>query len=122
MFVHGAVLRSRFFNTDQVEAIVQDYHHADLTPAEVAMLAFAEKVTVNAYKTTETDWQELRRHGSSDAEILDILLAATARAFFSKAMDALGAGPDDAYLTLEPRLREALTVGRPFGESTGHGR
>jgi hypothetical protein len=32
-------------------------------------------------------------------------------------MYAIGAGPDDAYLTLEPRLREALTVGRAFGQS-----
>jgi len=114
MVVHGAVLRSRFFSTEQVEAIVQDYRHAGLTPAEVAMLAFAEKVTLHAYRITERDWQELRDHGFSDAEILDILLTATGRTFFSKTMDAIGAGPDNAYLTLEPRLREALTVGRAF--------
>jgi len=64
----------------------------------------------------------LRAHGFSDAEILDITLTATARAFYSKTQDALGAGPDPAYLTLEPRLRELLTVGRPFGKSTAHGR
>lgn len=84
------------------------------------MLAFAEKVVLHAYKITERDWEELRAHGFSDTEILDITLTAKARTFYSKTQDILGAGPDEAYLTLEPRLREALTVGRSFGESSGH--
>ncbi len=54
----------------------------------------------------------LRRHGLSDPEILDVALAAAARAFFTKTLDGVGVQPDAAYMGLEPALRDALTVGR----------
>ncbi len=109
------MLRAKFFTPEQVEAIVSDYRTAGLTPAEVAMLAYAEKVTLNAYKVTQKDIDELRSHGFSDAEILDIALVAAARNFMSKTLDAVGAEPDPEYLKLEDSLRQALAVGRPFG-------
>ena len=80
------------------------------------MLAFAEKVTRHAYKVTQEDVDDLRGHGFADAEILDIVLAAAARNFFSRVVDAVGAEPDPEYLDLETGLRHALAVGRPFGE------
>jgi alkylhydroperoxidase family enzyme len=79
------------------------------------MLAFAEKVTLHAYKVTEEDVDELRGHGFTDAEILDIVLVAAARNFYSRVVDAVGAEPDPEYLDLEAGLRQALAVGRPFG-------
>jgi uncharacterized peroxidase-related enzyme len=111
------VLRSKFFSLEQVEAITRDYRNAGLEPAEVAMMAFAEKLTLNAYKVTPEDIQGLRTHGFSDADILDIALTAAARNFYSKLLDALGTEPDAKFLDLEPELRHALVVGRPFGES-----
>ncbi len=104
-----------FFTPEQVEAIVRDYSTASLTPAEVAMLAYAEKVPLIAYKATQKDIDELRSHGFSDAEILDIALVAAARNFMSKTLDAVGAEPDPEYLKLENSLREVLAVGVPFG-------
>jgi hypothetical protein len=47
---------------------------------------------------------------------MDVILAAAARCFFSKALDALGTRPDPDYLDLEPALRQALVVGRPIAE------
>ncbi len=79
------------------------------------MLAYAEKVTQNAYKVTQKDIDELRSHGFSDAEILDIALVAAARNFMSKTLDAVGVEPDSEYLKLEDSFRQALAVGRPFG-------
>ena len=108
------MLRSRFFSDEQVEAIVQDYHNAGLEPAEVAMLAYAEKIVLNAYKVTPEEIDGLRAHGFSDADILDIALAAAARCFLSKTTDAIGVEPDEKYMDLQPQLRQALTVGRPF--------
>lgn len=113
------MLRREFFQPEEVEAIVRDYRNAGLPAADVAMLAFAEKVTLHAYKVTESDVEELRSHGFPDAEILDIVLAAAARNFFSRVVDAVGAEPDPEYLDLQAGLRRALAVGRPFGESTG---
>ena len=110
------MLRSKFFSAEQVEAIVRDYQNAGLDPAEVVMLAFAEKVTLNAYQVTPEDIEGLRAHGFTDADILDIVLATAARNFFSKSLDALGAEPDAAYMQLEESLRDTLAVGRPFGQ------
>ena len=48
---------------------------------------------------------------------MDVVLAAAARCFFSKTLDALGVRPDSTYLGLAPELREALVVGRPIADA-----
>jgi alkylhydroperoxidase family enzyme len=110
------VLRKNLFSAEQVEAIVKDFRNAGLEPSEVAMLAYVEKVVHDAHGITPQDADELRAHGFADAEILDITLAAAARSFFASVLDAVGAEPDEVYLELEEELRDALSVGRPFGE------
>lgn len=115
MLAHGAVLlRSGIFTSEQVKAIARDYRDAGLAPAEVAMMAFAEQVAARANSVTRVDVDGLRRHGFSDAEILDIVLAAAARCFFSKVLDGVGAAPDDAFMSLDESIRQTLAVGRPF--------
>lgn len=108
------MLRKNFFTAEQVLAILRDYRNAGLEPEEVAAMSFAEKVTLHANSVIPQDIEGLRSHGLTDTEILDVVLAVSARNFFSKALDSLGAEPDAAYLELEPELREALTRGRPF--------
>jgi alkylhydroperoxidase family enzyme len=115
MLAHGAVLRSKFFPPEQVEAMARDYRSAGLEPVDVAVMAFAEKIALHAYKVTPDDIAALRRHGLSDTDVLDVALTAAARCFFSKLLDAIGAEPDAEYLDLEDSLRRTLTVGRPFG-------
>jgi hypothetical protein len=63
------------------------------------------------------DLGELRSLGFADDEILDVVLAAAGRCFFSTVLDAVGAQPDAAYQALGAPLREALTVGRPIAEA-----
>lgn len=111
---HGSVLRQKFYAPEQLTLIARDYHHSDLTPAEKAMMTFAEKVARDATAIAQDDIDGLRKHGFSDAEIFDITTAATARCFFAKTLDALGAEPDEIYLGLEEELRQTLTVGRPI--------
>lgn len=110
------MLRSKFFSAEQVESIVKDYRHAGLAPAEIAMMTFAEKLTLHAYKVTPRDIDGLRSHGFTDPEILDIAAVAASRNFFSKLVDALGTEPDPAYRDLETALRQTLAVGRPLEE------
>jgi uncharacterized peroxidase-related enzyme len=93
---HGAVLESEFYGRDQLEAITRDYRSADLEPRDVAIMAFAEKVALHAYKVTPEDIDGLRAHGLTDEEIFDVTLAASARAFYSKTLEAMGAEPDEA--------------------------
>lgn len=109
---HGNVLRSKFFSDEEVEQLVRDYREAELTDAEVAIMSFAEKVTLHAHQVTQEDVDELRQHGLSDADVLDVVLAASARNFFSRVLDAAGTLPDAAFEDLPDSLRKALTVGR----------
>ena len=116
MLAHGSVLADQFLTPDAVRAVVEDHRAAGLDPVDVAVMDLAEKVARDATTVTEADIQRLRSVGLSDAEILDVVLAAAARCFFSKALDGVGARPDGRFAQLEPELRDALTVGRPIAD------
>jgi uncharacterized peroxidase-related enzyme len=118
MLAHGSILREKFFSAAQLAAIARDDGAAaGLTPAEAAMMGYAEQVARDATRITQADVDALRGHGFSDAEIFDIAATATARCFFSKLLDALGAEPDAAYESLEDELRQELAVGRAISEA-----
>ena len=110
MLAHGSVLREKFYSPAQLTTIAADSARADLTPAEVAMMAFAERVARDAAAITDGEVGALREHGFTDAQIFDIAAAAAARCFFSKLVDALGAQPDEAYGQLEKDLLRALAL------------
>jgi alkylhydroperoxidase family enzyme len=114
MLAHGALLRKNFFSAVELAAIVKDFRDAGLPAEEVAMMSLAQKVVTHANQVTAQDIEGLRTHGLADEEILDVILAATARSFFSKTLDALDAPPDEIYRELEPELLPLLTMGRPF--------
>jgi alkylhydroperoxidase family enzyme len=89
----------------------------ELTDEERAVQRFAGKVVQDATAVTEADVDELRGFGLTDDEIFDVVLAAAARSFFSKTLDALCVQPDAEFRSLEPALVEALTVGRPISDA-----
>ncbi len=93
---HGAVLESTFYDRPQLESIARDFRDAGLAPRDVAIMAFAEKIALHAHAVTDSDVDQLRILGLGDAEILDVTLAAAARSFFGKTLDALGCEPDEA--------------------------
>jgi uncharacterized peroxidase-related enzyme len=114
---HGTILRDRFYSAEQMSAIAEDHTTAGLSPADAAIMSFAEKVARDADEITPADVEALRDHGLTDAEIFDVVAAAAARCFFSKVMDGLGAEPDAAYARVEDGLRRRLTVGRDISTS-----
>ena len=77
-------------DADAVEAIARDYRNAGLSEAEVAMMEYAERISTDAASMTEADALRLRDLGFTDREIVDITLAAAARNYFSRAIQALG--------------------------------
>jgi uncharacterized peroxidase-related enzyme len=109
---HGQVLAEKFLSDEEVASLV-DEPPAD--PVDRAVMAFARKVAMAAHSITASDVDDLRALGLSDDDILDVALAAAARCFFSKTLDATGTTPDSAYRSLLPTaLADALTVGRPI--------
>jgi uncharacterized peroxidase-related enzyme len=109
---HGSVLVSQFLEAETVAALVADHRAGGLSEQEVAVMDLAEQVARDATGIQQSDVDRLRDVGLNDAEILEVVVAAAARCFFSKTLDALGVQPDAKYGDLEPGLRDALTVGR----------
>jgi uncharacterized peroxidase-related enzyme len=112
---HGKVLATKLLPADTVLAAARDPRTAALEPVEVAAMELAGQIVRDATAVTEADVDELRQLGLTDAEILDVVVAAAMRCFFSKTLDALGVQPDHEYEALEPaELRDALVTGRPI--------
>jgi alkylhydroperoxidase family enzyme len=106
---HGKVLAEQFYDFDAVPKLP-----GGLDETDVAIMELADKVVVDATSITEADWDKLRALGLDDAQITDVVLAAAARCFFSKALDALGVQADASFRELDPAFRDAMTVGRPI--------
>jgi len=112
---HGKALLE-WYSEDELRAIVTggDAAAEVLTEAEIAMMAYAARAATSPWRVTAGEVAGLRRHGFSDAEIFDIAASATARAFFSGVVEAVGGEPDASFLEMDEPLRELLTVGRPI--------
>ncbi len=113
--VYGSSLVRDLGSASQVAAVARDFRTAGLSERDVAMLEYAEKVVAAPTTVTEADVGHLRAHGFTDEQIYDVALCASLRCFLSRFYEAVGARPDDEYRTLDPALREPLTVGRPLG-------
>lgn len=109
---HGTVLIERF--DEPVRDIALDHRAAGLRQVDVAVMDLAEKVVDDAASIGEADLQPLRDLGLTDTEINDVVIAASARCFFSKTLDGMRVLPDAKYNELDADLREALVVGRPI--------
>jgi uncharacterized peroxidase-related enzyme len=110
---HGRVIGEQFVPLADVARLPEGLDEADR-----AVMELAEKVVDDATSVTQEDVDRLRSLGLSDGEVVDVVLAATVRCFFSKTLDALGVQPDAAYAELPPEFRESLALGRPIETST----
>ena len=106
---HGVKALS-VFDEQQLERIARDYSDAGLTDAEVAMMRFAERVARDASSMTDADSLALREAGFTDHEIVDIAIAAAARVYLGRMLQALAVEVDMPERLSEP-LRSALVDG-----------
>lgn len=113
--MHGRVLRDDF--GEPVAEIARDRRAAPLDAVDVAVMDLAERVVDDATSIGDADLEPLRDLGLSETEIMDVVLAAAARCFFSKALDGIGVFPDAELAELGPELLEVLVVGRPIAEA-----
>ena len=111
---HGAVLARHHLPASGVRALITDADDPALDPVDRAVAGLAAKVAGGGFAITEADLAPLRELGVSDPEILDVVLAAAARCFFSTVLDATGTRPDAGCgAALDEVTRDTLTVGRP---------
>jgi alkylhydroperoxidase family enzyme len=111
---HGTLLAERFH--EPVREIAVDHRNAGLDEIDVAVMDLAEKVAGDAAAIGEPDLAPLRSLGLTDRDIKDVVLAAAARCFFSKTLDALDVRADADFRNVDEALREVLVVGRPIAE------
>ncbi len=99
---HGAVLRIREKNALIADQLATNYHKADITPRQTAMLDFAVKVSQNSHEISDEDFEKLKAHGFSREDIWDI-------------------GAITAFFAMSNRLANMASI-RPNAEFYGMGR
>ena len=80
-----------------VAQLKEAWRQADLTVADRAMLAYAEKLTLEPWSMVEGDVIALRDAGFSDADILDINQLAGYYAYVNRLADGLGVELEDFW-------------------------
>ena len=94
---HGAAVRQLSGDPILGEQLVMNWRVADLEPRVVALLSFAENLTLASHKTSQADRQTLRDHGFTDRDIFDI---ASVVGFFNmtnRVASATDMRPNDGY-------------------------
>jgi len=92
--------------------IAHDYRNAGLDGRDVAMLEYAEKMTLCPSEISEKDVQRLRTAGWADEEILDIAALTSYRNFITRMADGLGVELTEDYKSLRKDYVESLMVGK----------
>ncbi|MWB98960.1 carboxymuconolactone decarboxylase family protein [Agromyces seonyuensis] len=110
LLAHGEKLRRMGdYDDGQLERIARDYLDAGLEPADLAVMAFAEKLSLDPLSMTDVDSQRLRDVGFTDRQIVDVALAAGVRNFFSRAINALAVPVEEVPGTPEPLVDALLS-------------
>jgi uncharacterized peroxidase-related enzyme len=115
---HSKFLRDDCGDEATMRAIAADPSGAAIDATDRAVMDFAARVAHDASAITAADVDQLRAHGLDDSEIVDIVLAASARGFFTKVLDGLGVQADfQLGETFDPDVRSQVTVGRPIADA-----
>jgi len=69
---HGAILRIYEKNPYVADQIAINYHKADISERQHAMIRFALKVATESANISEKDFESLKSHGFDDDDIWDI--------------------------------------------------
>ena len=94
---HGAILRIRAKNPLVADQVAVNYHKADITPRQTAMLDFAMKVALHSGALVDADFASLRAHGFSDDDIWDIAAIAALFALSNRMANFTSMRPNDEF-------------------------
>jgi len=97
---HGAILRIRAKNSQIADQVATNYRKADISPRETAMLDFAVKVSLDAARIDDSDFDTLRGHGFSDEDIWDIAAISAFFALSNRMASFTSIRPNDEFYTM----------------------
>jgi uncharacterized peroxidase-related enzyme len=97
---HGAILRIRAKNPQIADQVAVNYRKADITPRQKAMLDFAMKVSRQAERIGDEDFEAMRKHGFSDEDIWDAGAIASFFALSNRMANLTNMRPNDEFYLL----------------------
>lgn len=97
---HGAILRLRTRNPTIADELATNYHRANLSPRERAMLDFAVKVAIESHLIDRADFERLAEHGFSDEAIWDIGAITAFFSYGSRMANLIDMRPNDEFYAL----------------------
>ena len=100
IIAHGAILRVYAKNPFIADQIAVDYSHADITPRQKALLAFALKVARKGSDIADEDFAALHAHGLSDEDIWDVGAIAAFFALSNRMAGLTAMRPNDEFYLL----------------------
>ena len=86
-----------------IQQLKANYREADISEAELAMLEYAELLTIQSSNAVEADLQRLRDVGWSDENIVDIVHQTALFNYMTRVADGLGIETEQYMLDAEQR-------------------
>jgi 4-carboxymuconolactone decarboxylase len=97
---HGGILRIRAKDPLIADQVAANYRKADITERQRAMLDFAIKVSTEAHRVEEQDFEMLRAHQFSDEDAWDIAGIASFFALSNRMANATSLRPNAEFYAL----------------------
>jgi len=116
---HGSSLRANGGSEEQLAAATScDLHSPSLTPAQRALLLFAQKITQDSSDVSPHDVEQLRGSGWTDLQIAEAIHVTALFACFNRVVNAFGlpsqgllAASGDAFAEPRPDLKPSAASG-----------
>ena len=100
VIAHGAVLRIRAKDPLIADQVAVNYHKADISDRERAMLDFAMKVCKGGAEISEADFDALKPHGFSEEDIWDIGAITAFFGLSNRMVNVTGMRPNDEFFAM----------------------
>ena len=97
---HGAILRIREKNSLIADQVATNYHKADITSRQKAMLDFALKMAEDSHNVSDTDLDILGKHEFSKEDIWDIAAIVALFSLSNRMANFAGIRPNDEFYLL----------------------
>lgn len=115
---HSKFMRDACGDEKTLDLLAEDPTGGALDHEDRLIYQFATKVARSADSVSQQDIDDLRAVGLSDGDIADVVFAVSARAFFTRVLDGLGAQLDvETAQAFSPALLESMIVGRRPAEA-----
>ncbi|MFT7244716.1 MAG: putative peroxidase-related enzyme [Candidatus Azotimanducaceae bacterium] len=97
---HGAILRIRAKDPLVADQVAVNYHKADITDRQKAMLGFALKVSKDSASVSPEDFDSLRHHDFTDEDIWDITGITAFFGLSNRMANVISMRPNDEFYSM----------------------